>query len=177
MINSYIILDRDGTLIKNVPYLSDPNEIFILPGTIEGLQLLKSMNYRFGIVTNQSAIGRGLATRQEVELVNSRMYELFHNFEINFDFLLLCPHTPDENCFCRKPNVGLGFYAINEFKVDADSSFMIGDKDSDIQFGKSLGLKTVRILSSYPTNITPNYLATNLLEAAEKIYFRNDFQR
>jgi len=176
MNKTYVILDRDGTLIKNVPYLKDPSEIFILPGAIAGLQRLKSMHYRFGIVTNQSAIGRGLATRQEVELVNARMYELFQKFDISFDFLLMCPHKPDDNCFCRKPHPDLGLHAIDKFEINTTSSFMVGDKDSDIEFGKSIGLKTIRIISTYPTNISPNHLAMDLLEAAEKIYLLNEFE-
>lgn len=97
----YIIFDRDGTLIKDLPYLNDPEKVDLLPNAIDGLTVLKSLHFRFGIITNQSSIGRGLASWIEVESVNIKLLQICNDFGINFDFLLICPHLPEDKCDCE----------------------------------------------------------------------------
>ena len=114
MSQAYVLFDRDGTLIKHVHYLIDPSKVELLANSALGLKMLKNFGFRFGIITNQSVINRGLATEDQVNAVNNRVIELFQFEGIDFDFILYCPHTPDEVCDCRKPAVALGQQAINE---------------------------------------------------------------
>ena len=169
MAQKFIFLDRDGTLILDIPYLRDPKKVQLLEHVIEGLVHLKNAGFRFGIVTNQSGIDRGLVTLDELRAVNQHMCELFGEFNLFFDFIAFCPHAPEKNCWCRKPKPELGLKAIKEFNVDVSASFMIGDNDSDVEFGANLNLATVRIKSHYPSKISSTYTSANLLEASKQI--------
>jgi D-glycero-D-manno-heptose 1,7-bisphosphate phosphatase len=174
MSNSYIIFDRDGTLIQDIPYLIDPEKVEILPKAIDGLLLFKFLRFKFGIITNQSAVGRGYADEHLINLVNERVLSFFLAFDIKFDFVLFCPHKPIDNCQCRKPMSKLGQIAINEFGIDPTTSYVIGDKDSDIQFGKRIGFKTIRLRSSYPTEEIADFSACNMLECANWVYLNHE---
>lgn len=174
MKNKYIFLDRDGTLIYDIPYLRDPHQIKLLENATKGLTHLRNLGFRFGIITNQSGIDRGVVTLDEVKSINSYLCNLLGKFDLFFDFVSLCPHTPIANCQCRKPKVLMGAQAIEKFNVDVSTSFMIGDKDSDIEFGAHLKLGTVRIKSHYPCNFPSTYTAANILEAAKQIEYFNE---
>ena len=93
---SYILFDRDGTLIKHIPYLVDPDQVEFLPNVIEGMKLMKGLGFEFGVITNQSVIGRGLATRLEVDRVNARVVSLLKAEAIAISCILMCPHQPSE---------------------------------------------------------------------------------
>ena len=112
MSSAYILLDRDGTLIKHIPYLIEPSQVELLPNVIEGMKLLKGRGFKFGIVTNQSVIGMGLATRVDVDRVNAQVIFLLESESIEISFVLVCPHKPSDLCSCRKPSPQLGFFAI-----------------------------------------------------------------
>jgi len=166
MPSSYILLDRDGTLIKHIPYLIEPSQVELLPKVIEGMKLLKGLGFKFGIVTNQSVIGRGLATRVDVDRVNEQVIFLLGSESIEISFVLVCPHKPSDLCSCRKPSPQLGFFAIKEFGVDVSSSYMIGDAVSDISFGQTIGCRTIQIMESPYITSTADYATIDLLEAA-----------
>lgn len=174
MKNKYIFLDRDGTLIYDIPYLRDPDRIELLENATKGLIYLRNLGFRFGIITNQSGISRGLVTLDEVKAINSYLCTLLGKFDLFFDFVSLCPHAPMANCLCRKPKVLMGAQAIEKFNVDVSTSFMIGDKDSDMEFGARLNLGTVRIESHYPCNFSSTYTAADILQAAMQIESFND---
>lgn len=164
---SFVIFDRDGTLIEPVPYLKDSSKVRLLKNTISGLHLLKKLGFYFGIVTNQSVISRGFATVEEVNLVNKTMLDILKNEKIYFDFISICPHTPTDLCECRKPKSELGLSAIKNYKIDASKSFMIGDAASDIQFGHMIGFKSIQIGKSIVTNA--DFVASDILDAANWI--------
>ena len=166
---SYILLDRDGTLIKHIPYLVDPNQVELLPNVIEGMKLMKGLGFKFGIITNQSVVGRGLATKVEVDRVNARVIFLLESEDIVVSFVLVCPHTPSDLCDCRKPLPRLGLLAIEQFGIDVSSSYMIGDAISDTTFGKSIGCGTIQIIGSPYVASTADYATIDLLNAAEYI--------
>jgi D-glycero-D-manno-heptose 1,7-bisphosphate phosphatase len=165
---AFIIFDRDGTLIEYVPYLNDSSKIKILRNTFNGINLLKKLGFSFGVVTNQSVIGRGFATTEEVNLVNKTMIDIFKNEAIDFKFISICPHTPTDSCECRKPNSELGLLAIKNYNIDVSKSFMIGDADSDIEFGHMIGFKSIQIGKSIVTNA--DYVASDILDAANWIH-------
>ena len=141
----YLILDRDGTIIRLVHHLKDPKLVEFIPGVANALEKLKGLGFRFGIISNQSVIGRGKASIEEVKAVNLRITNYFEKIGIEFDFFLFCPHKPEDNCLCRKPNTLLGETAIEDFSIDPGKSYMVGDAISDIEFGNRLGLKSIMI--------------------------------
>ena len=163
----YVILDRDGTLIKHVPYLTKIEDIEFLPGVFEGLSRLKNMGYNFGIVTNQSLIGRNFAEKIDVDRINSYILYCMKSHEINIDFVYICPHVPSQKCACRKPNIELGLKAIENFSINTALSYMIGDAMSDIQFGLNLGLKTIQINPLDNVHTEANFVTDNMVVAAE----------
>jgi histidinol-phosphate phosphatase family protein len=165
--NDFIIFDRDGTLIEFEHYLIDPKLIKIKKNTIRGLEVLKTNDFKFGVISNQSIIGRGLASTEQVNLVNNKMLEQFTNFGINFEFIYYCPHNPIDICSCRKPGTALGVRALNEHQFNVKKSYMIGDMDSDIEFGNSLNLTTIKIHAD--KSDIADFTAKDILSAAEWI--------
>ena len=140
-----IVLDRDGTLIENVDYLSDKEGIKFLPNCLETLKLLNQLNYSLFIVTNQSGIGRGLISEHEYNEINIQLNHVFGIYDVKIVDIRHCPHKPESRCNCRKPKIDLGLQILQEYDVDLTHSFMIGDSLTDIEFGKSLGMQTILI--------------------------------
>lgn len=143
MSSKYVVFDRDGTLIQHHHHLADSKLVKLMPLAIECLSELVMSRFRFGIITNQSVISRKLADLETVNEINNTMLKLFGDLSEYFDFLFLCPHSPDDLCMCRKPNPQLGLRAINEFKIDQEKSFMIGDQSSDFQFAKNIQITPI----------------------------------
>ena len=141
----YILLDRDGTLIENVPYLSNWKQVKFLPGIVEDLEELKYRNFHFGIVSNQSGIGRRLIQYKQLLEVNSHILEVLNSRGITLDFFFCCLHRPDEGCQCRKPQTGLIDKSPFADKILRPKSFMVGDSISDIQFGINLGIRPIMV--------------------------------
>ena len=143
--NRYVIFDRDGTLIKKVEYLKDPADIRLAHKSATTLVHLRNLGFRFGIITNQSQIDRHISSYAQVEDINLEIERRYRKFGIIFDFIKICPHLPEVNCECRKPNTKHGEEAINDYKIDRYNSYMIGDTESDMEFGIKLGLRCIRI--------------------------------
>jgi histidinol-phosphate phosphatase family protein len=173
MKNKYIIFDRDGTLIKHVHYLTKIEDIEFLPGVIEGLAALTTNGYKFGIISNQSLIGRKIAKKATVDKINLHILDCLKWCNINIDFVYICPHMPSEECECRKPKIGLGIKAVSNFAINTALSYMIGDTMSDIQFGINLGLNTVQINPLDHVHSEADFVTNNMIFAAEWI-LRND---
>ena len=169
MQSPYVIFDRDGTLIEHIHHLVDPELVKLKPRLILGLQLLQKQGFRFGIISNQSVINRGYATKEVVDEVNKRVQSLLSNMGIEFQFVKYCPHLPEELCNCRKPAISLGLQAIKEFNIDVSRSFMIGDMDSDVIFGHAIGFKSIQLTSDQVSQSAPDFVATDMISAAEWI--------
>ena len=165
----YVLFDRDGTLIKFEHYLIDPSKVEIAQGVVKGLLLLKEQGFSFGMITNQSVVGRGIASREEVTAVNKKVLSLLGEHKIEFQFVLFCPHTPEDLCDCRKPAPGLGKLAIEEHNLAPDLSYMIGDQPSDVEFGRAIGCKTIKIGGENSDECNADHCAENVLMAAEWI--------
>ena len=138
MKQKFAIFDRDGTLIKHVNYLKNPDEVELSPNVEKVLNLLTNNGFKLGIYSNQSGVGRKLMTIQEVENVNSRMLELLKN--IRFEFLFYCSHSPEQNCYCRKPKSEWAETLFSDHNVDTNKSYFFGDSVSDMQFALNTGL-------------------------------------
>ena len=168
MENAFVIFDRDGTLIEDVPYLNNAEFIKFKPDLIPSLQKLKNHGFKLGIVSNQSAIGRGLATINEVLKINTTIGNYLKKNQIDIEFFWFCPHIPCDNCNCRKPRIGLGLKARSEFKLCTKKSYVVGDSESDILFGKNLGCKTVYI-NKINASVGESYATSELILAVDWI--------
>jgi len=138
--NKAFFFDRDGTLIEEKNFISNPDEVFLLPGVKETLKALKEKGFLIIVVTNQSGIARGLLTEEDMKRVNKRLNELLDGM---IDDFFYCPHHPDITgvCKCRKPEIGMIDAACEKFNLDISECFMVGDKLSDVQTGKNAGMK------------------------------------
>jgi histidinol-phosphate phosphatase family protein len=145
MKNKAVFIDRDGTINEDGPYLSDPNRFRMYPGVGEGVKRLQDAGFKIIVVTNQSGIGRGYFTEENLAAVHDRMKEEFARYGVTLDGIYYCPHHPGDKCDCRKPNTGLFEAAIAEHDIDAARSYMIGDKELDAAAGEKVGAKTVLI--------------------------------
>lgn len=169
-----VILDRDGTLIVEKQYLHDPEGVELLPGVPEGLALLRQHGYSLIVATNQAGVGRGYYSLHDMYAVNERMQALLAEKGIELDAVYFCPHAPDEQCRCRKPAPGMLEQAACERGISLESSFVIGDKESDILLGKFAGMPAILVRTGYgaatekqATQAT--YVADTLYNAAQWI--------
>ena len=169
MKQAFVIFDRDGTLIDHVHHLVDPKLVRIKEDLVKALQLLQNYDFKFGVISNQSVIGRGLATNLDVESVNSKIIEFLKPIGIVVDFVYFCPHLPDAGCTCRKPEIGLGLKAVEEHQLDPSVSFMVGDQESDMIFGRNLGCKTVQLKGGADKSTFADYYSDTLEGAARWI--------
>ena len=164
-----ILLDRDGTLIEDPGYLSRPEQLVWKAGTIEALKRFGQAGYRLIIATNQSGIGRGLFTVQDMEAVHRRMGEDLARAGVTLDGIYHCPHTPEEGCACRKPGTGLLLQAAREHGLDLSKSWLIGDKCSDITAGRLANMLTALIHNGETCVPEPHLRAPTLADAATRI--------
>ena len=139
-----VLLDRDGTLIRNVPFLHDPSKVEILPGVIEGLEKLQAAGLRLAIVSNQQGIGLGYFTVQDFIAVNQALLRELGARGIRISKIYFCPHSLADQCSCRKPAAGMVIRAMRDFKSAPQETFLIGDSDDDMQAGAAAGCRTVR---------------------------------
>jgi D-glycero-D-manno-heptose 1,7-bisphosphate phosphatase len=176
-----IFLDRDGVLIENrSDYVRDWSQVNIFPDAIRALSHSSIKNYKIVIVTNQSAVGRGLISLETANDINGRLVDLIHHYGGQMDAVYMCPHKPDDGCFCRKPKPGLLLQAAKELSLDLQRSWMIGDAWSDVQAGQLAGVRQVillktgrggeQLLKSRPENITGHLVFDNLTLAFDAIF-------
>ncbi len=171
----FIILDRDGTVIADKHYLDSPDGVELLPGAAEGMRKMITAGFNLIIVSNQSGINRGLFNAETLDSIHKRMIEILENENISIKGIYYCPHTPDENCACRKPGTGLVLEAADELGFNPEKSWVIGDKAADVQLGKAIGGRAILVLTgegsqtAKDTVISPDHIAENLSEAADLI--------
>lgn len=141
-----VLFDRDGTLVFDVPYNTDPARVRPMPGAWHLLDRLRRENVRVGIVSNQSGIGRGLITQGQLDAVTQRLTELLGPFDV----LLSCPHLPEDGCECRKPAPGMIHEACRRLGVAPQDVLVVGDIGSDMQAAERAGAQGVLV----PTPLT-----------------------
>ena len=171
----FVLLDRDGTIIIERHYLSDPRQIEFLPGAVTGLRHMLGMGLGLVVVTNQSAVGRGFFDEAHLDLIHRRLYELLEAEWIHLDGIYFCPHTPEDDCYCRKPKPGLIERAARDLDFDLQASFVIGDKPADIELGRRVNAITFLVRTGYGAEVAadpgvnPNYIADDLPAVAQII--------
>ncbi len=177
MKNKAIILDRDGTLNVDPGYVHKVEDFALIPGVIEGLKLLKD-DYVFFIVSNQSGIGRGYYEEKDFWDFTNHLVSKLEENGIQIEKVFFCPHHPEIDCKCRKPNTQFIDEILVEYDLEVENSWMIGDHPSDVEFGLNAGMKAVLLLTGHgekhrhrleEKNIEPTFIASDFLSAAKKI--------
>jgi rfaE bifunctional protein nucleotidyltransferase chain/domain len=139
------LVDRDGTLIRNVPFLNDSARVELLPGVGEGLAELQAAGFAIAIVTNQQGIGLGYTARQEMIAVNQQIFRALGPFGVRISRVYYCPHTVADGCDCRKPGATMLRKAMEELGVPASKAVMIGDTAADMEAGAAAGCRTILV--------------------------------
>ena len=142
-----LFLDRDGTLIEEPPdeQVDRLDKIRLLPDVIAALQTLRRAGYRLVMVSNQDGLGTARYAREHFEQVQRFLLHLFGSQGIEFDEIFICPHFAHEGCECRKPRTGLVEDYLRRVRLDRARSAMIGDRDTDLQFARELGIRGLRV--------------------------------
>lgn len=173
--NKAVFLDRDGTIIKDMVYLSKEEDIEIIPEAVEAIKILKNNNYLVILITNQSGIARGYYSVEQFNRVNIKVINIFKEKGAMIDDTYFCPHL-DNGCACRKPNPGMILDAAKEHDIDLSNSFVIGDKNTDIEAGKNAGCRTIFVLTGQENvedqSVNPDFIAKDALDAAGRIVER-----
>jgi D-glycero-D-manno-heptose 1,7-bisphosphate phosphatase len=138
-----VFVDRDGTIMENCDYCSDPKDVKIFPGVPDALRRLKSKGFKLVIVTNQSGIGRGLMTVEQYRAVEAEVLRQLGAGLI--DATYFCPDVPGQHSSCRKPAPGMIVEATRQHQIDLTRSFLIGDKEIDVECGRNAGVRTIRV--------------------------------
>ena len=166
-----IFLDRDGVLNKPIiknrkPYPpSKIEELEILPGVYEGIQLLRHSGFKLIVITNQPDVSRGSTTKEIVDEINNSIIK-----QLKVDEIMSCFHDDNENCECRKPKPGMILEAVKKWDIDLSVSYLIGDRWRDIQTAKNIGLTSILIKYDYDEKkINADFECNNLEEAANYI--------
>jgi len=148
MIHKAVFIDRDGVICQNRDdYVKSWGEFEFVWKSLEAIVRLSSSDYLIVIVTNQSAIGRGIVSADVVDDINTRMTGEIIKAGGRVDRVIVCPHTPDDNCACRKPKPGMLLSAANEMDIDLSQSYMVGDSVDDMLAGIAAGCIPIIVLT------------------------------
>lgn len=145
---SAVFLDRDGVINVNRPdHVKNWDEFQFLPGSLDALALLALSGIPVFVVTNQAVVNRGVVPQHVIDEINSRMKAEIQSHGGRLDAVLCCPHAPEENCGCRKPQPGLLLTAAESHGLDLKRCYVIGDALSDIRAGQAVGCQTIMVLT------------------------------
>lgn len=180
-----IFLDRDGVVIEDVHYLASPSQVKFVPGSADAIASLNQAGWPVVIVTNQAGVGRGLFALEAVHEVHQHLSEQLAGYGARIEAYYFCPHHPTAElpnyrvaCACRKPQPGMLKQAAAELGLDLANSWMIGDRESDLEAGSAAGTRTILVRTGYgaATDITTldrsalnlELVASNLADAVRK---------
>ncbi len=179
-----IFLDKDGTLVRDVPYNTDVHKIRLTSGACRALRMFADQEYELFIISNQSGVARGFFTEEALQHTVEKIRSIFGRLEINLSGFYYCPHHPEGSikkysisCDCRKPLPGMILKAAAEHNISLNHSWMIGDILDDVEAGNRAGCRTILINNGNETEWVrgeyriPEYIVTNLMEAVEKVKY------
>ena len=171
-----VMLDRDGTIIVERNRLTDPDDVELLPNAAAGIARLRSWGFPVVIVTNQAVIGRGAIDEARLGVIHDRLRKLLAEAGAQVDGIFVCPHRPEDGCLCRKPAPGLLQAAARAHAADLGASFMVGDKQSDLEAGQRAGARCLLVRTGYGEETLaalgsawPGVVVDDLREAADWI--------
>ena len=182
MANKAIFLDRDDTLIEDPGYINNPDQVKLLDDVPETLNALRAMDYKLVVVSNQSAVARGIVTEEVLGQIHNRLEQLLAQEKSSLDAIYYCPYHPDgvipkyrKNSDHRKPNPGMLLDAAKDLDIDLNQSWMVGNSSSDVEAGARAGCRTIIVDSRAheqkikPGQREPDYRAVNLKEVVNII--------
>ena len=170
-----VFLDRDGTIIEDVPYISEPEKVVLISGASGAIKRLKAAGFMVVVVSNQSGVGRGYFTEADVGAVHARIDSILDNEGTGIDDYFYCPHEPDSGCACRKPETRMVDRAVDKYSLDVENSYLVGDKSSDISLADNAGLTSILVRTGHGTEtekepgIKAGFVASDIAEAVEWI--------
>lgn len=181
-----VFLDRDGTINVEKNYLYRLEDFEFIPKAPEAIAMLNKCGYQVIVVSNQAGVARGYYTEDDVKKLHKYINLRLKEYNAHIDAFYYCPHHPEagigkykKNCHCRKPETGLFEMACNDFPIDVENSWMIGDNISDIKAGIRFNLKTILVRTGYGLNLEKQgfamyqYIADDLYDAASNIICKN----
>jgi D-sedoheptulose 7-phosphate isomerase len=140
-----VFIDRDDTIVKDVPYCAKPEDLRILPGVGASIRRLNEAGYLTVLVTNQSGIGRGYFDETMLERIHEKLRKDLEAEGARLNAIYFCPHLPEGGCGCRKPATGMLERAVRELGIDLRSSYVVGDSENDVAMGRMAGCRTVQV--------------------------------
>jgi len=170
-----VFLDRDGTICKDVSYLSRVEDLRLFPFAAEAIRFLNKNDFLVCLVTNQSGVGRGYFDENTLREIHAQLVKELQRGGAHLDAIYFCPHAPEDECLCRKPQTKMIERAVEEFQIDLKNSWMIGDKSIDVETGLNAKTKTAFVLTGYGARevetmqVKPDLVGENLLEAVRLI--------
>ncbi len=174
--NKAVFLDKDGTIVEDVGYMNSHRQVKLFPGSAAAIKKLNEAGYKVIIISNQAGVARGLVTEDMIQTIDKTINKQLLSGGAHLDATYYCPHHPEHGhypykqaCECRKPKTGLIDKAQKKFDLDLTSSFMIGDKATDIECGRQAGIKTIMVKTGYGEvdKAKPDHVADNLAGAVE----------
>lgn len=176
LVRPAVFLDRDGTLVEEVHFLHRPEQLRLLPGAAEAMAALAGAGFALVVVTNQSGIGRGYFSEEDLARVHRALEGMLADRGVHLDGLYYCPHAPDEGCGCRKPGTALYQRACRDLGLEPARSYAVGDRISDVSGAARLGCTPLLVRTGYgreqakglPAD-TPIRVVDDLAAAARKI--------
>ena len=151
-LSSAVFIDRDGTIMEDTDYCSHPKDVRIFSGVLEALRCLKSRGFKLIIITNQSGIGRGLFTLDQYRAVESEVLRQLGDGLV--DATYYCPDAPGQHSKCRKPAPGMVVKATRDHQIDLSRSFLIGDKEVDVECAHNAGVRAIRVRTGIQRDVT-----------------------
>jgi D-glycero-D-manno-heptose 1,7-bisphosphate phosphatase len=176
MSQAYVLLDRDGVInYDSDDYIKTPEEWNPIPGSLEAIALFNKNGYKVIVITNQSGLGRGFYAESTLVEMHKKMHRLTREKGGEIDAIYVCPHTPDDQCLCRKPKPGLLTRFAKEKNTSLEKIYFIGDKLADIQAAEAAGAKPILVKTGKGQNTIKNNpkvnhpIFDNLYDAAKFI--------
>jgi D-glycero-D-manno-heptose 1,7-bisphosphate phosphatase len=168
------LLDRDGTLTVERGFVTDPADLELLPGAAAAVRRLRALGLGVAVVSNQSAVGRGLMSLDDLAAVTARLLDLLSAEGAELDGVYVCVHAPEDGCACRKPKAALLARAASELSGDLTRSFVIGDSARDVEAGRAAGAFTILVRtghgeSALAAGATADRVAADVAEAVDAI--------
>ncbi len=174
----FLLIDRDGTLIYEKNYLTDPALLELIPYSADALLKIQTLGWGICLLTNQSAIARGLLDIQRLTAIHDKLERILGGQGVKLDGIYYCPHHPNDGCACRKPLPGMVYQAAADHGFDARECWVIGDKESDIAMARNVGAKSVLVKTGYGYahhSVTmADMVAEDLSDATNKIIERTN---
>jgi len=174
-----VFLDRDGTINEEMGYLNHPDRFILLPGVAKAIRKLNENNILVIVATNQSGVARGFFLPEMIKIINKKMEKLLLEEDAHLDKIYFCPHSPEDNCSCRKPKTGMLEQAAKDFNLHLKDCYVVGDRIKDVEWAHRVGAKGILVLTGYGKGEyeymrhtwkeEPEHIAPGLSEAVEWI--------